>query len=144
MDIADETIEIKEITPYSVGKRVPLPLLQWNDLESNDNPLKLCFSKDLIWAIASGLLKDIDGATNLPFLSSWTAFNKNVTDVTTFKSIMNYMPATPEPLDYKVCKEYLDFLVNIFDTLEIPYSFVHADEQVYSRLLHLIWKHKDL
>ena len=144
MDIADETIEIKEITPYSVGKRVPLPLLQWNDLESNDNPLKFCFSKDLIWAIASGLLKDIDGATNLPFLSSWTAFNKNVTDVTTFKSIMNYMPAIPEPLDYKVCKEYLDFLVNIFDTLEIPYSFVHADEQVYSRLLHLIWKHKDL
>ena len=102
MDIANETIEIKEITPYLVGKRAPLPLLQWNDLESNDNPLKLCFSKDLIWAIASGLLKDIGGATDLPFLSSLTAFHKNVT--ATFKSIINYMPTIPEPLDYKVCK----------------------------------------
>ena len=73
MDIANETIEIKEIAPYSIGKRVPPPLLQWNDLESNDNPLKLYFSKDLIWAIASGLPKDIGGSTDLPLLGSWTA-----------------------------------------------------------------------
>ena len=51
---------------------------------------------------------------------------------------------TPEPPDYKLCKEYLNFFVNRFDILEILYGFVYADEQVYSRLLHLIWKHKDL
>ena len=44
------------------------------------------------------------------------------------------MPTIPEAPDCKVCKEYLDFA---FDILEIPCGFVHADEQVYSRLLHL-------
>ena len=137
MNIPDETIEIKEIAPYSIRKRVPPPLLHWSDLERNDNPLKLHFSKDLIWAIASGLPKGIGGTTDLPLLGSWTAFNEIVTDVTTFKSIINYMPTIPEAPDYKVCKEYLDFVVNTFDILEIPCGFVHADEQVYSRLLHL-------
>ena len=47
---------------------------------------------------------------------------------------------TPEPPDYKLCKEYLNFFVNRFDILEILYGFVYADEQVYSRLLHLIQK----
>ena len=50
------------------------------------------------------------------------------------------MPTIPEPPNYKGCKEYLDYVVNTCDILEIPYSFVHADEQVYSRLLHFIWK----
>ena len=102
------------------------------------------FSKDLIWVIASGLPKDIGSTTDLPLLGSWTEFNKIVTNVTTFKSIINYMPTTPERPDYKLCKEYLNFFVNRFDILEILYGFVYADEQVYSRLLHLIWKHKDL
>ena len=102
------------------------------------------FSKDLIWVIASGLPKDIGSTTDLPLLGSWTEFNKIVTNVTTFKSIINYMPTTPERPDYKLCKEYLNFFVNRFDILEILCGFVYANEQVYSRLLHLIWKHKDL
>ena len=28
--------------------------------------------------------------------------------------------------------------------LELPYGWERADEQVYSHLFHLIWKHKDL
>ena len=102
------------------------------------------FSKDLIWVIASGLPKDIGSTTDLPLLGSWTEFNKIVTNVTTFKSIINYMPTTPEPPDYKLWKEYLNFFANRFDILEILYGFVYADEQFYSRLLHLIWKHNDL
>ena len=27
--------------------------------------------------------------------------------------------------------------------LEVPDIFAHADEQVYARVLHLVWKHKD-
>ena len=27
--------------------------------------------------------------------------------------------------------------------LEVPDIFAHADEQVYGRVLHLVWKHKD-
>ena len=88
-------------------------------MESNVNPFNLYFSKDLIWATVSGLPKDIGGTTDLPLLGSWTAFNKNVTDVNTFKSIINYLPTIPEPPDYKVCKEHLDFVANTFDILEI-------------------------
>ena len=62
MDIADETIEIKEFALYSIRKLVPP--LQYNDLESNDNPLQLYFSSDYHWVIASGLPKNIGGVTD--------------------------------------------------------------------------------
>ena len=42
-----------------------------------------------------------------------------------------------------MCKEYLDFLLEAMDMLEVPDIFAHADEQVYARVLHLVWKHKD-
>ena len=51
------------------------------------------------------------------------------------------MPANLDPPEYSVCKEYLDFLLDTMSYLEIPHIFVHADEQVYARILHLIWKH---
>ena len=31
-----------------------------------------------------------------------------------------------------------------FWVLEFPYIFLYADEQVYARILHFIWKHRDL
>ena len=64
LGIANETIKIKEIVPYSIRKLVPPLLLQCNDLESNDNTLQLHFLRDLIWAIASGLSKDVAGTTD--------------------------------------------------------------------------------
>ena len=47
----------------------------------------------------------------------------------------------PEPPDYAVLKSYLDFLVDTTDNLSIKHS--HADEAVYSKILHIIWKHGD-
>ena len=35
-------------------------------------------------------------------------------------------------------------MLETMNLLETPRIFVHADEQVYARMLHLIWKHKDL
>ena len=54
LDFDGETIETKEIYLYTIGKRAPSPLLQWNDLRGGDNPLQLRFS-NLIWVITSGL-----------------------------------------------------------------------------------------
>ena len=41
----------------------------------------------------------------------------------------------PESLGYPVCRTYLDFLVETIEVLELPYIFVQADEQVYTRIL---------
>lgn len=51
---------------------------------------------------------------------------------------------TPDTPDYPVCKEYLDCLLGMIADLEIPHIFVHADEMVYAKLYHIIWKNPDL
>ena len=77
-------------------------------------------------------------------LGSWTPFNKKISTVSTEKCIQEYLPVTAEPPEYPVCKEYLDFLLEIMKDLEIPYIYVHSDEAVYSKLCHILWKNKDL
>ena len=46
----------------------------------------------------------------------------------------------------KVCtSKCLDFeFLDTLESLELPYIFVHPDEQVYATILHIIWKHRDL
>ena len=56
-------------------------------------------------------------------LWSWTSFNKNSTNVTTLKSSIHYMLRVLVPVDFQLCKEYQDFVTNIFNILEIVYGF---------------------
>ena len=51
---------------------------------------------------------------------------------------------TPETPDYPVCKEYLDSLLDMIKELDISHIFVHADEMVYAKICHIIWKNPDL
>ena len=67
-----------------------------------------------------------------------------VSNFATEKCIQEYLPVTSAPPDYPVCKEYLDFLLDIMQNLEIPYIYVHSDEAVYSKLCHILWKNKEL
>lgn len=61
------------------------------------------------------------------------------------KSKTSYLPTIPNSREYPVCKTYLHFLVGtIVEVLKLPYIFVQAFEQVYARVLHIIWRHKDL
>ena len=53
------------------------------------------------------------------------------------------MPTIPKSREYPVCKTYLHFLVDTIDVLKLLYIFVQTDEQVYARVLHIIWKHRD-
>ena len=54
---------------------------------------------------------------------------------------MEYLPVIPQAPDYGVLMEYLKFLLETTEDLNIQRIYVHADEAVYSKLLQLIWKH---
>ncbi len=54
------------------------------------------------------------------------------------------MPAIPEPAEYLVCKAFLDKLPDLMKELEIGHVFAYADEQVYARLAHILWKHPEV
>ena len=42
-----------------------------------------------------------------------------------------------------MCKEYLDFQLELIEELEIPYIFVHSDEAVYSKLCDILRKNRE-
>ena len=54
------------------------------------------------------------------------------------------MPVINQPPDFAVCKNYLDSLQNIAEDLGLEHIFAHADEEVYARLVQIIWKHGGL
>ena len=58
--------------------------------------------------------------------------------------VQEYLLVNPHPPDYPICKEYLDFLLDVIDELEIPFIYVHADEMVYSKLCEILCKNKDI
>ncbi len=43
-----------------------------------------------------------------------------------------------------MCKVFLEKLLKVMKELEIDHIFAHADEQVYARLAHIIWKYPDV
>lgn len=103
--------------------------------------LELSLKKDIAWSIVEGL--EIQGATEQP-IGSWTCFNKETTKTKALKSIVEYLPMVPEPPEYPVCKKFLDDLLDMMKELDLDHIFAHADELVYSKLAHIIWKHPDI
>ena len=61
----------------------------------------------------------------------------------TARSLIKYLPANENPPEHGVCKQYLEYIMEVMNVLEIKEIFVHADEQVYARICQLIWKYKD-
>ena len=134
----------KEIPPYFIGKRKsPEPLPYLNMQETESTLLNTRFDLNLLWSIAGGIPIDIIPGEELPLIGSWTPFNKKTSVVKLSKSVLQYLPVVPTPPDYDVLKEYLDFLLDTTENLGIQHIFTHADEAVYSKLLHIIWKHGD-
>ena len=58
------------------------------------------------------------------------------------KALLEYLPVIPEAPDYKVCKDFLDYLCDLLKELEIGHIYSHADEQVYVKLAHIIWTYR--
>ena len=51
------------------------------------------------------------------------------------------MPVITQPPNFSMCKHYLDTLNDIVYDLGLNHIFAHADEDVYSKLVQIIWKH---
>ncbi len=145
LDICDNIDnEQAEVAPYLLGKHAGPPIIpNYADKPNASEEVDACFEKDIVWSAAGSLPLEIDGK-ELRLLGSWTSFNKMVSNVVTEKCVQEYLPVTAEPPEYPVCKEYLDFLLEIMVDLEVPYIFVHSDEAVYSKLCHILWKNQDL
>ena len=142
MIVEDECENTIEIPEYAIGPRKePPPFNSYND-DDKQTLLTKRMKKDTIWSIANGLPLEQD--STLPLLGSWTAFNRKVSSKEQAKSLIEYLPIINQPPKYDVCKHYLDSLNRIIDDLGAKNVFVHADEEVYSRLVHIIWKHGDI
>ena len=110
--------------------------------DDKENLLLERWKKDIVWSIANGIPETNEKI--LPVLGSWTSFNRNVSTHDQAKSLIKYMPVINQPPKYDVCKYYLDHLNEIINDLGLDYMFAHADEEVYARLAHIIWKHGDI
>lgn len=140
----DDNEDFNNIPSYNIPKYArsePPPFSEFIDNESTSQ-LDTCFSKNVAWSMANGVPEN--STDNLPLLGSWTAFQKCVTSTMQSKSIIEYLPVIGQPPSYDVCKKYLDGLNNIAKDLQLDHLFTHADEDVYARLVHIIWKHGNL
>ena len=128
-----------EPLPYSIGKRRGPELFTQFQMQYDVDQIQITLKRDIAWSLC-GVLNDDE----LPMLGSWTCFNKFVSDVNYEAVVQKYLPVNPHPPEYPICKEYLDFLLEVIDELEIPFIFVHSDEMVYSKLCEILWQNKDI
>ena len=124
-----------EPLPYNIGKRSGPHLFLKFQKQFDTDQNELALKRDIAWSLC-GVLND----DHLPLLGSWTFFNKLVSNMKYEAIVQEHLPVNPHLLDYPTCKEYLDFLLEVSDELEIPFIYVHSDEMVYSKL----WKNKDM
>ena len=118
----------------------PQPFRSILDDKNCESEIEHCQRKDILWALAGSVSTEIAGGETLPKLGSWTAFNRAVTKKDCLPCVQEFLPVSPHPPKYPICKKYLDFLLNVIDDLEIPFIFVHSDEDIYSKLCALLWK----
>ena len=102
----------------------------------SDNLVEEYSDKDILWAVPSGLPSRSD--QELPLLGLWTSFMKLTCKAVTPASLLKYLPANEKPPEHDVCKQYLEFIMEVMGCLDIPRIFVHAGEQVYACVVHLI------
>ena len=116
------------------------PTLFPHHVDDADNSLlEQRFNEDILWSLLGGIPDDV--ADGLEIIGSWTAFHRMSSNVDICKSVMEYMPVVPQPPDYDVLREYLDFLVETTDNLTLQRIYCHADEAVYSKIVQIIWRH---
>ena len=106
-----------------------LPLFSDFTLQYETDEIGQCLRRDIAWSLC-GVLDEEE----LQLLGSWTPFNRLVTSHLSEAIVQDFRPVTPHPPEYPVCKEYLDFLLDLIEELEIPFMYVHSDELVYSKL----------
>ena len=112
----------------NIGKRNDRDLFPKFQMQFDTDQSELALKRDITWSLC-GVLRDDD----LPLLGSWTFFNKVVSNMKYEAVVQEYLLVNPHLPDYPICKEYLDFLLEVIDKLEIPFIYVHLGEMVYSK-----------
>ena len=142
LDIAgpDTNVEPK---PYKPRNRVGPELFTDYQDDTNQDVINYCFKRDIMWCLGGSLPDMIDGEAVEP-IGSWTAFYKMISSYDPVKCIQEYLPVSPHPPEYPICKQYLDFLLEVIEDLALPYIFVHSDEAIYSKLCDILWQNKEL
>ena len=124
---------------YDASTRAEPPLSSdIMDDENSRSEIDFCLNKDIIWSLAGSISGSIAGS-ELPKLGSWTSFNRLISNTKSLPCIQEYLPVTPHP-PHPICKQYLDFMLQVIEDLHIPFVFLHSDEDIYSKLGHIMWK----
>ena len=105
----EEEFEETEIVKYNLGNRVGPHLFQEYVDSNTRDELDRCLQKDLAWATTIGI--SLENQNKLT--RSWIDFNKKIINVEQTKSLREYLPTIAEPLEYPVCKKFLDDLRTI-------------------------------
>ena len=125
---------------YSHGARVePKRFNNFKDIEYKAT-LKKCLQKDFLWSLVHGLPENLEN----PSTGSWTVFNRDTSCCAKEKSIIQYEPQIMEKPSLAVCKFYLDSLLETCEDLGLHRIFSHSDEDIYCKILQILWKNDDL
>ena len=139
---------------YKIGKPKSPPIIKEYKPDKDESELEGRLDKDFAWALAASsgdqtgikghevldLDKIEDEEVTSDFVGSWTAFNKKVTSVETTKSRNEYLPTIPHPPDDSICKYYLDYIIDLADSLHLEHIFVHCDQAVFYKMSQIMWK----
>lgn len=110
----EEYIIQDAIPPYHPGKRVdPAPFPHHSDNKEKDAILH-ALKESIAWSCAGSLKSD---GEELPLLGSWTPFKKSTTRHVSNACVQEYLPVTPHPAEYPVCKDYLDLLLQMIEEI---------------------------
>ena len=137
---SEEEFQQIEIAEYKLGNRVGPQLIQDHVDNNERDELDSYLQKDLAWAITTGMSSENQNK----LINSWTDFNKKVINIKQTKSLHECLPTIAVPPEYSVCKKFLDDLLSLIKELNLDHISAHSDEQVYARLVHIIWKEPQL
>ena len=143
MQVTEDTDSECYIPDFDIGsKKLPPPYPEFHDIDKRDL-LDDSLKKDIAWSLAEGIDEHAESHLET-FLGSWTCFKNDTSNLMFDKSIVEYLPMVPKPSEYPVCKNFLDDLLDIMKELDLEHIFAHADELVYSKLVHILWKFPDI
>ena len=81
-------------------------------MQFDTDQTELALKRGIAWSLCGVL-----NADNLPLLGSWTFFKNLVSNMKYEAVVQEYLPLNPHPSDYPICKEYLDFCLEVIDEL---------------------------
>ena len=113
------------------------------DYDCNTDKVSMSFKNDILWALLDAVLSEPDSNKSRKVGSS-TSFKKQTTDRNQNKTVIQFEPVIPSPPNFSVCKGHLDHLNKVADELGLDFVIVHAAQDVFLKILQIIWNHPTL